>query len=376
MFRFQRYILVQALWPVLTVLIGLALVALLSQSLTNLDLIVDKRQSALALLWITVLALPQVISLILPLALFFAVVYTLNRMLVESELIVVYATGLSHWQAAGPVLRLAAAATVAHLAVTTLVQPLAYREMRATLREISTDIAAAAVRPGAFLTPIDGLTLFAREERGGEMIDVLINDSRERDNPKTFTAARAEFAMMAGAPAIMLHDGEFQTRRSDGQVDFGAFKRNVIELDGLFDQQFSGLLKPSDRFLGELFYPDRTYFYDQRNIERFQAEGHFRLSSPLYSLALTAIALAALLGGEYSRHGFGRRILIATGAALVVRLGALGVQSAASDSPTVNWLQYALPLGVCLACAMSLMRGGRRKARAKPIRFEGGLAIT
>lgn len=377
MFRFQRYILMQALWPVLATLVGLALVALLSQSLGNLDLIIDKRQSALALLWVTMLALPQVISLILPLALFFAVVYALNRMLTESELIVVYATGLSHWQAAAPILRLATIATVVHLAITTLVQPLAYREMRETLREISSDMAAAAVRPGAFLSPIDNLTLYAREERGGVLYDVLIHDAREADGAKTYSAQRAEFATLAGQPAIVLLDGEFQTRRSDGQVDFGAFGRNVVALNGLFSQQFSKLLKPSDRFLGELLYPDPTYFYDQHNKRRFLAEAHFRLSSPLYSLALTAIALAGLLGGEFSRQGFRNRILVCAGLALLARLAALGLQSAAASSPALNALQYALPLGICAICAFLLLRF---PLRAKPppsrLTFEEGLVVS
>lgn len=379
MFRFQRYILLQALWPVLNVLIGLTLVALLSQTLSNLDLIVDKRQSALALLWVTMLALPQVLSLILPLALFFAVVYALNRMLLESELVVVYATGLSPWQAAAPILRLAVVATAAHLAVTTLLQPLAYREMRETLREISSDIASAALRPGAFLSPIEGLTLYVREEREGFLYDVLIQDTREAGVRKTYSAERAEVAIVSEEPVIVLHDGEFQTRRSDGQVDFGAFGRNVVQMDGLFDKTFANLLKPSDRFLGELFYPDKTYFYDQRNIDRFLAEGHFRLSSPLYSLALTAIALAALLGGEYSRHGFRNRILVASLIALLVRLGALGVQSAASDAPALNGLQYALPLLVCLVCAIMVSRSGRRP-RGRPASAQldpsDGLVIT
>jgi lipopolysaccharide export system permease protein len=371
MVRFQRYIFMQALWPVLVVLAGLAVVALLSQSLAQLDLIVDKRQSALALLWVTLLALPQVVALVLPIALFFAVVYALERLLRESELIVGYATGLSPWQAAAPVLRLAVAAALAHLAITTLLQPLAYREMRTTLHAVALDVAASAVRPGSFIDPIEGLTLYARDERGGVLRDVLIHDARNPEGEtRTYTARRAQFAVIETLPGIVLLDGDFQARGGDGKVEFGSFKRHALELPGLTQQQFSTLLKPSDRFLGELFHPDVTYFYDQRNLARFSAEGHFRLSSPLYDLALAAIALAALLGGEYSRHGQRARILIASALALSLRLGALGVQAAAADAPALNWAQYAAPLGVCAVCAYLLRSPRRRPARRSVLAFE------
>lgn len=366
MVRFQRYIFMQALWPVLVVLAGLAAVALLSQSLAQLDLIVDKRQSAFALLWVTLLALPQVVALILPIALFFAVIYALERLLRESELIVGYATGLSPWQAAAPVMRLAVAAALAHLAITTLLQPLAYREMRATLHAVALDLAASAVRPGSYIDPIEGLTLYARDERGGQLRDVLIHDSRRPGEDHTYTGRRAQFALIEGKPAIVLFDGGFQSRSSDRKVEFGSFQRHSLELTGLTQQQFSTLLKPSDRFLGELFYPDETFFYDQRNLKRFAAEGHFRLSSPLYDLALAAIALAALLGGEYSRHGQRNRILAASALALALRLGALGIQAAAADAAWLNWMQYGTPASVTFACALVLRGPSRAPRRAMP----------
>lgn len=357
--RFQRYIFVQIFWPVLGVLAGLCLMALLSQSLTQLDLILVKRQSFLALLWITVLSLPQVIALILPLALFFATVYALNRLLDDQELVVGYATGMSFFELAAPVLRVTFIAMLGHLALTTHLQPMAFREIRATFKAVAADVAAAIIRPGQFLEPVAGLTVYSRNTHQGSLEGVLIHDVRIPAEPVTFTAERARLFSLRGAPAFVLQDGEYQRRRQTGEIDFGSFERYSLELPELQPKGEFFVLKPSDRFLGEMFYPDRTYFYDQRQIPKLLAEGHFRLSSPLYDLALVAIAMAALLGGEFSRRGNRSRILIASALALLVRLGALGIQTIGIENPERNWLQYGVPLAVIAAAAAYILRTNR-----------------
>jgi lipopolysaccharide export system permease protein len=68
----DRYLLRQLLGPVVLATLALTAVALLSQSLAGLDLIVNQRQSALVFLKVTLLYMPQLINLILPVAVFVA----------------------------------------------------------------------------------------------------------------------------------------------------------------------------------------------------------------------------------------------------------------------------------------------------------------
>jgi lipopolysaccharide export system permease protein len=62
----DRYLLRQMLGPTLLATAALTAVALLSQSLAGLDLIVNQRQSAVVFLKITLLYMPQLINMILP----------------------------------------------------------------------------------------------------------------------------------------------------------------------------------------------------------------------------------------------------------------------------------------------------------------------
>ncbi|MEZ6023199.1 MAG: hypothetical protein R3C16_07285 [Hyphomonadaceae bacterium] len=136
--------------------------------------------------------------------------------------------------------------------------------------------------------------------------------------------------------------------------------------DGLFDEPELFYLKASDRTLYQLFFPDLTSHYDQLAHGGFLAEAHSRLSAPLLSIALAMIALVGVLCGQFSRGGYGRRIMIAAAIALIVRLAALGAQAAATDDPELNVLQYALPIVVIVFTSAMLMGRGARRKRLAP----------
>jgi lipopolysaccharide export system permease protein len=358
---FSAYVFRQAMGPLLAILGALAAIAILTQGLNQLDLIVSNREAGFAFAWVTFLAVPQLVSLILPLAVFFAVAYALNRMQTESEVAVAYGAGVSRRRFSRPIMQLAVLAALAHLAINCVVQPAALKERRETLYAVRTDVASSLVREGAFTFPSENLTIYARERGGGgQMRDLMIDDARGR-RPITYTARSGAVAMVEGAPAMVMRNGQIQRQRDDGAVEVLDFDRYVLRLGDFFDEDENFVLKESDRYLYELFFPDLTSHYEQRNVDRYLAEGHARLSSPLLNIALAMIAMAGVMVGEFSRQGYMRRMIIAAFAALGVRLVAIGLQAAAIDEPGLNALQYALPLGAALIA--NLMIGQRGAAR-------------
>jgi hypothetical protein len=74
----SSYIFRQIGGPLLFFTFVLTGVVWLSQSLRMLDLVINQSQSALTYLYLTMLALPQLMALILPFALFCAVLYALR----------------------------------------------------------------------------------------------------------------------------------------------------------------------------------------------------------------------------------------------------------------------------------------------------------
>lgn len=362
----SAYVFRQALGPLLAILGALAAIAILTQGLNQLDIIITNRRAGFAFAYVTLLALPQLLSLILPMAVFIAVVYALNRMQTESEMAVLYGAGISRQRIARPIIQLAVLAALAHLAINVVVQPWSFKERRETFYALRTDIASSLIEEGSFTYPSPELTLYARERGGGgELRDMLINDARP-DIPITYTARAGAIATIDGRPAIVMRDGQIQRQAEDGAVDVLDFDRYVLQLDGEIEEPEIFFLKASDRTLYELFFPDMTAHYDQRNVAQFLAEAHARLSAPLLNIALAMIALVGVLAGQFSRQGYGRRIMIAAAIALVVRLSALAMQAAATDDPELNVLQYLLPVATILLCGSLLGGKGARKRRHSP----------
>lgn len=359
----SAYVFRQVLGPLLAILGALAAIAILTQGLNQLDIIITNRRAGFAFAWVTILALPQLISLVLPIAMFAAVVYAINRMQAESEVAVLYGAGVSRQHLARPIVQLATLAALVHLIINVIVQPWAFQERRETFYALRTDIASSLIEEGAFTFPSENLTLYARERGGGgELRDLLINDARP-EYPITYTARAGAMQTIDGQPAIVMRDGQIQRQIEDGTVDVLDFDRYVLQLEGNIEEAGYFVLKQSDRTLHQLLFPDMTEHYDIQNAQDFEAEAASRLSSPLLSIALAMIALVGVLGGEFSRRGYGRRIMIAGGIALLVRVIPIALQSAAQQDPALNPVQIALPLVVILVC--SVMLSGKRSKRKR-----------
>ena len=374
----QRYLFSQAFWPTVLTLAALALLALLTQSLQTLDLIVENRQSALTFLKITGLALPQLIGIILPLAVFMAALYALNRMTGDSELIVAKATGVSPWQIGSPIVRLGVVAMIVHLVITLAVQPLSFRQMRAEVLKVRTDLASQLVQAGDFVTPARDLTLYAREiTADGQLLDVIIRDARDPEDTILHTAKTGEVQRTVAGAALLLREGGVQQMLPDGTLDLVEFEDYRLDLSDAFNFDTQLRYKASDLFLHELLRPDpRNFVYGAQKAE-FAAEGHSRLAAPLYNVALVILALCFMIRGEHLRLGYGRRIVVCAVTGFVLRLTGFAATSAAEGDITLNWLQYAIPGAVIVLGTLYLMqrrKTGRRGAKRRLRAYETGVA--
>lgn len=362
----QYYVFRQVLKPLAAILLALTAIAILTQGLTQLEIISDQRSSGLTYLLITLLAVPQLLSLILPLAVFFAIVYAINRLLTDSELVVAFSAGMGHWQVIQPVFRLAVLAGLLQLGLGLLAQPAAYREMRQIVYQIRGDPAGFLVREGAFYSPVSGITIYTRSNGpGGVMRDLLIEDARNPKAPVTYSAKNGAAAIVEGELALIMRNGQILSGKEDGSVDLLDFDQYVLQFAEAIRDLDPLVMKPADRYLMQLFYPNMTSFYDQKMTDRFIAEAHSRLAAPLLSPALAMIALAFLLTGDFSRRGYTMRMVAASCTALGTVLVTLALQAAARETPVLNAVQYVMPVIVVLACAVAIVHSRRRRGPGK-----------
>jgi lipopolysaccharide export system permease protein len=353
----DRYLLRQLVGPALLATAALSAVALLSQSLSALDLIVNQRQSALVFLKVTLLAMPQLINIVMPIALFVAALVALNRLHTEQEIVVCFAGGMSRWRVISPALRLACTVAFLALLVNLFVQPAAFRAMREELFEVRTDLAATLVREGEFTEPTPGLTVYAQSvDADGYMRNLFIHQTKVDGTATTYTADAGRVARRVGRPVLVMQKGSTQEFSERGVLNYLTFDEYIFDLSDLANTDELIHYKPSDRYPHELFFPDLQQDWEKRNRLSLLAEGHSRIATPLYNIAFMAMALSAIIGGGFSRLGYGRRIAVVGAAAALVRILGFVVQAACEDNAWLNILQYAVPLLATAAALRSVFR--------------------
>lgn len=367
--RIQRYLFSSVFRAAITIVGGLSLLALLAQGLSQTELIVDNRQSALTYLKVVALGAPQIVAILGPLALFVATMNALNGAHRDNEVVVSHSAGMTRWQILSPILRLATLVAIVHLCVNLFVQPLAQRELRETLSDARADLAASLIRPGAFSYPADGLTIYAREIVSGELRGLLISDTRSGTETVDYIADKGYMVEVESEPALRLLSGQIQQLDPQGQLSILNFDDYIFELTGFLSEDSDLVLKPSDRFLFELFFPDLGDFYQHRDQDKYLAEAHARLSSPLLNFAMAVIAVIAVIGGDFSRRGYSRRIVVASVGAIILIMITLTIAPAAADDPALNIVQYVVPIAVTLILATIFLSGS---SLAKPFRRTKG----
>jgi lipopolysaccharide export system permease protein len=362
----DRYLLHQLLGPTLFATAALTAVALLSQSLSALDLMVNQRQSALVFLQVTLLAMPQLINMVLPIAIFVATLVALNRLHTEQEIVVCFAGGMSRWRVISPAIRLAATAAFLMLLVNLWVQPAALRAMREELFEVRTDLASTLVREGEFTEPAPGLTVYAQSvDSKGDFRNLFIHQTKPDASTTTYMADRGHIAKRLGRPVLILRTGSTQEFSPKGVLNYLTFDEYAFDLAALSTSDELVHYKPSDRYPHELFFPDLKQPWEQRNQLSLLAEGHSRIATPLYNIAFMALALSAIIGGGFSRLGYGRRIAAMAAIAAVTRIIGFAVQAACEDSAWLNVLQYAVPLVAAALALRSIFRQPSRRSAEK-----------
>ncbi|MBH64441.1 MAG: LPS export ABC transporter permease LptF [Alphaproteobacteria bacterium] len=361
MSRLTRYILRQLGLPVLFISVALVGVVWLTQSLRFVDLIVNRGLSASHFLYLTVLLLPGIFAVILPVALLCGVLFTYHRLSFDSEIIVMKAAGLSQRALAVPAIIMALIVTIATYGLTLYLQPLGFRTFKDQQFTIRHNYASVLIREGTFNNVIKGVTVYVRERHGGELLGILVHDSREPEKAITVMAERGTLVQTAEGPRFVMENGNRQERHRDSdQLSLLYFDRYTLDLALIAESPESRWREPGERYISELLFPGDSEAADYYR-DKLRAEAHKRFVSPLYCIAFVLIALAAILSGEFDRRYEWRRILYAAAGSVAVQVVGISLVPIVATTPGLSFLLYLNIILASCAAVWMLMAARRRK---------------
>ncbi|MBM3540659.1 MAG: LPS export ABC transporter permease LptF [Alphaproteobacteria bacterium] len=362
----DRYVLRQLFEATVFVTVALAAIIWLTQSLRFVELIINRGLSLGSFMYLTALLLPSFLLVILPVSLACAILFVYNKLIVDSELVVLRSAGLSQTSLAAPAVIMAGAVAVVCYSLSLFFLPASFRQFKDLEHSIRNDYSAIFLREGVFNSLGEGFTVYIRQREGsGELLGLLVHDARTPQRPVTMMAERGALVSTADGPRVLLVQGNRQeVERETGRLSLLYFDRYTLDLSQFTKKLEARWREPQERFIDELFYPpkDQNDVYYASNL---RAEGHQRLVAPLYALVYGLMAAAALLSGEFNRRGQARRILAAVAAVAIAQAAQLGLYNLAGKTPFSVPLMYLNALFAGTAAACLLVRPPpRRKAAA------------
>lgn len=356
----DRYILRQCFSVMMLVTGALTAAVWLAQSLRLVDLIVNRGLSVEMFLYLATLILPRFLDIVLPIGSFIAVLFVFNRLITESELVVMRAAGVGPLALAKPVLILSTISFAVLMSLSAYFLPSSNREFKDLQFEIRNRFVSSLLQEGSFTTISDKLTIYigSRDERG-EVVGLLVNDERDPRRPMTILAERGAFADSGSSSRIIMVNGSRQQYdRETGKLTVLTFARYVLDLDMLRDAPVVRFREAQERFLGELFFPSEDI--DPSIRYGFIVEGNQRITTPLSTFSFAVIPLICLLPGEFNRRGQLKRVLAAIGGALAFQTADLAIKNLAGRyglaialSYVIDLLPFMLWLGVFFHRGMS-----------------------
>jgi len=360
-----RYMFRQALLVMLSICLVFSFAVWLVQALRLIDLIVNRGLSIGVFLHLAVLILPRFIDVVLPVAVFVAVLFIYNKLIAESELVVMRAAGVSPLSLAGPAFLTGAIGTVLLYVLALYLIPAANRSFKDLQFEIRNRFASILIQDGIFNTISDRLMIYVKSrDENGELSSILIYDNRQPEKPITVFAERGAIANTPEGPRLLMVNGIRQQRDiTTGRLSVLSFEKYTIELAELNDAPGVRDRQVDERYTGELIFGNGPS--DQPDWRRAAlVELNMRLAGPLAPLAMAALPVACLLTGEFNRRGQTRRILLAVLFAFAIEIVDIGLKNLSARSLLVLPLIYAnLALPLLLSLWLLWRDGGPRLRR-------------
>jgi len=352
---YSKYIARQLVHATLLITISLTSIVWLTQALRFIDFIVSQGVSIGLFLKLTLLLVPSLVLTILPPAYFCAVIFTYNKLKMDSELVVMQAIGLDKWRLTLPALRVGLGLTIIAYIIALYLQPVsvrAFQEMKSFLRN---NYVSILLQEGVFSNPVEGLTVFIRERYDdGTLKGILVHDSRKPESAITMMADQGILVQTPTGPRFLMEHGNRQEMR-DGKLSFLNYDSYTLDISLYTNEAGSNVINDVQAFfLPELLRNNPELSVKENNKRR--AEAHQRLLWPAYIITLAFIALAVMLSGQFNRRSGWKRMTVMVVFASSLLFSSATLSGMLAQRPNLFFILYLWWLIPTLIAAFVLKR--------------------
>ncbi len=292
----ERYIfrrIASAFFLALTVLVG---TLWMTQVLKQLDVITAKGQTVWVFLFVTFLAMPELIQIIAPVAFLIAVVFVLNNLNAEGELAAMTASGAARNTVGRPVFTLAVLVALVLWLFYNFVSPYSLSGLRFLITHIRAEVIAALVKDGGFRSIENGLTMHIRQKSAdGRFLGIFVSDDRDPKESLQYLAKSGVLLKNDQGTFLVMEDGDLVRQLADdNSKNVVAFENYAFDLSQFTNAGKTRVTKARERVTTDLIMLGEDDAYRKKYPQLFWLEFHRRTTAPLYPIAFTPILLSFL----------------------------------------------------------------------------------
>jgi len=289
MSRSTLYVIKEITSSFLFISIILTSIAWLTQGLRYLDLFTSENVAASDYFFYIILLIPNIANITIPISLFISIIFILNRMRGDSELLIYWSAGRSNRNILlKPILILSSLLFIIQLILTVFVIPSSSLELRNKITDIrSGGVDYNILKEKKFISPVKNLTIFIQEIKGKEFLGLLIQDDKDQLKPVTYIAEKGEFKKIDNRSYLVLLNGFMQILNKDNdEISEIQFEFYELDLTPYYEKGIKDIY-PDEMSSKSLIEKIKNNESDSEEFAVFQN----RFINPLYIFVLAILPL-------------------------------------------------------------------------------------
>ena len=333
----------------------------LGQSLRHLDLLTADNVAISAYFSYVFLLLPKILQLTTPISLFVSILFVLNRLRSDSELIVLWAAGKSNRNILiKPILIYTSFIFIFLMTLSVYLSPYSLNEIRHKIIDIrSSGIHSAMLKERKFISPVDTLTIFLQEINGNEISGLLIHDLKDPNNPNTYIAENGELIIEKNNKFLRLYNGNIQILDKENK-----------KISEIYFESYDLNLSPYSQKEGTHFYADelktsiiiKKIKENNYNNEEF-AELNNRIINPIYIFCLSLLPLLVFKISRRPDESWLFPIIVVSILGFALKVLEIGMANFLIENNSFFMFNYFIPFGVIALILSLLYRENKNRVR-------------
>lgn len=314
----EKYISKQILFGLLIVSSILLGIAWFSQIIRLLSYLLNNNLSMWTFLKMTSLLLPDLVSIILPIALFAVVLFVYNKLISDKELIIMEAIGMNVRQLAKPAIYIAVCMTIFSYFITLRLSPMYAKKYRTFAFEAKNDLSALLIKEGEFNQLTNGLTIYVKNSNNNILTDIFINDLRSANSMRTILAEQGIISASKNNITLTLEHGSVQEKVKN-RYTVGNFENYTADL-GVIATSSERNVKANELGNFEIIFARELGYANAITYPKYLVELHKRLIMPLYNLIFVLIALIAVFKAPLNKRSENKNMIFAVAGMVAVEM--------------------------------------------------------